>query len=240
MKIGIIHSVSGESAKMLTDYLKEDGHIVTIHRPYKDDYPKKDFDGYDYVVSLGCSAETRYHKKRINTATAVAQCVDKRLSFASFDRAGIATVEWTTKKSSIPEYWDQVAVRKSASGRKAEDLEWYLLPLEMNLVPNDAELYTRCFYGMYEYRIIVLEGKIVGRYFKRTLADGSWEMVLHKPHGFENMDDHVLRAAKALGISYAGFDVLAKTKNDFVILEANSGATVTHEACVAFQELFSK
>ncbi|MNQ79946.1 hypothetical protein D3C85_949070 [compost metagenome] len=52
------------------------------------------------------------------------------------------------------------------------------------------------------------------------------------------MDEHCLRAAKALGIDYVGFDVVAKTKKDFRILEANSAARLEDEAENAIVEYY--
>jgi glutathione synthase/RimK-type ligase-like ATP-grasp enzyme len=51
------------------------------------------------------------------------------------------------------------------------------------------------------------------------------------------MDAICIRAARALSIDYVGFDVLAQTKNDCVIIEANSGPILTEEAIDAFHEL---
>jgi len=54
------------------------------------------------------------------------------------------------------------------------------------------------------------------------------------------MDNMCLKAAHALGIDYVGFDVLAQTKNDCVIIEANSGPILTDEALEAFQTLIGE
>ena len=239
MKIAIIHSVSGRSAKFLKEYLVEAGHKVDIFRPYNDD--RIDFMEYDKVISLGCSAKT-YTKinARINTGTAIKLCVDKRLTFAAFDKHNVPTVGWTTEWRNIPKHWDQVVVRMKADGRKAEDLDFYILPDQLGNVPKNAALYTQCHYGRFEYRVVVLAGKVVGRYFKALIPGGEWEFRLQNPKGFKEMDKQCIKAAKALGIDYVGFDVLAHTKKNFVILEANSGATVDREAAVAFVELFKK
>lgn len=239
MKIAIIHSVSGQSAKYLKEYLEEAGHKASIFKPF-DMYGTPDLTAYDWVVSLGCSAGVDHKEnRRINNPVAVKQCIDKRLSFASFNRAGVKTLEWTTEVGKIPKTWDQVAVRKDACGRKAEDLEWYVLPLERDKLPRDAALYTRCHYGRSEYRLYVLCGRVVGRYLKVENGDGEIEMVLKPSRGFDVMDEHVIRAAKALNIDYAGFDIIAHNKKDFAILEANSGATLQHDVAVAFVDFFN-
>ena len=70
------------------------------------------------------------------------------------------------------------------------------------------------------------------------MVDGSVNFNHQAPKGFEKIDEHCIKAAKALGIDYVGFDVLAHTKKDFVILEANSGAIMTDEAALAIVEYF--
>lgn len=238
MKIAIVHSVSGESAKFLKEYLVEAGHKVDIHRPHESG--RLHYYEYDHVINLGCSAPIEGPRGAItNRPAAVRLCIDKRMTFAVMEKYKLHTLEWTTDFNKVPDRWGQVAVRKDACGRKAEDLEWYLLPLEKHLVPRDAALYTRCFYGRFEYRIVVLRGKVVGRYYKSLKPNGDWEMKLQSAHGFEMIDRDVTRAALYLGIDYAGFDVIAKNKKDFAILEANSGATITHEAAVEFVNLLS-
>lgn len=238
MKIAIIHSVSGLSAKYLAEYLTEAGHNVSIHKPH--DTGRRDFRDFDKVISLGCSAPTNTKQgARLNTGVAVKQCIDKRLTFAALDRAGVKTLEWTTDFNKIPKTWDQVVVRQKADGRKAEDLAYYLLPSERGDVPKNAALYTRFHYGKYEYRVFVVGGKVVGRYYKARVGE-DWEMRLQPAAGFELMDEHCIKAAKALGINYVGFDILAHNKKDFAILEANSGASMLHESAVALVELISK
>lgn len=234
MNISILHTVCKQSAEYLKEYLEANGHSVSITNPNK--YERIPF-RTDYIVSLGCSAVTEGFK-RINSPVAVKQCVSKVLSFAAFNRAGVSTVEWTTEYNKIPKHWDQIVVRKKVDGRKAEDIEYHLRDDGMHLVPKNAALYTQCFYGRREYRIVVFRGKVVGRYHKH-LDGETWEFNLKDGKGFEKMDDHCIRAAKALGIDYVGFDVLSKNKNDFVILEANSGATMTHEAALAICEFFN-
>jgi len=75
---------------------------------------------------------------------------------------------------------------------------------------------------------------VVGRYYKAETPDDKgvleWSFNVQPKRGFEKMDEACLKAAKALGIDYVGFDVVAMNKNDFVILEANSGPILTGEA----------
>ncbi len=78
-------------------------------------------------------------------------------------------------------------------------------------------------------------GKVVGRYYKKETglnADGQieWTFTPQRKRGFEAIDDACVRGAKALGIDFVGFDVVAQDKQHFVVLEANSGPIITDEA----------
>lgn len=235
MKIAIIHSVSGKSAKQLAEGFntRTYGQIsAEVFRPFKDD--RENFNDFDYVFSLGCSANT-VHKNRINKAEAIGTCVNKVLSFEAFNKAKVDTVAYCTRKQDVPKHWDTVVIRDDPKGRKAEGLR-FANQCDGEPIP-DGLLFTEHFDHKMEFRIVVFIGKVVGRYLKRTV-DGEWIFDLLEKRGFEKMDDHCIRAAAALGIDYVGFDVVANNKKDFAILEANSGAIMTDEAETAIIEYF--
>lgn len=229
-RIAIITSVSGNSAKQLATALNERTHgecSAEIFRPFKDG--KTDFREFDYVLSLGCSAETQ-HKKgtKSNKAKAVDRCVDKPSTFEALKRAGVPTVNYCTHWKDVPKGWATVVIRDKVDGRKAEGLR-FVNQCDGEEVPKDGVLYSEHFDHKYEYRIMVWKGEVVGRYHKHDVA-GEWFFNLRPAAGFEVMDAACLEAAKALEIDYVGFDVVAVNKKNFRILEANSGAILTEEA----------
>ena len=229
MKIAIIHSVAGISSKALSLALKNNGIESQVFRTSEID--KRDFYEFDHVFSFGTSYKTN-HNHRLNSSAAVRNCISKPLSFECFRRAQVNTVDYVLKKP-IPKTWDWVVIRDDAEGRKAEGISYH----ENNEFVPDGNLYTEYFEHKYEYRIMVFRDKIVGRYFKQE-ENGDWYFNLQPVRGFEMMDDHCLRAAKALKIDYVGFDVVANTKKDFRIIEANSAARLTDEAETAIVEYF--
>lgn len=236
MKIAIIHSVSGQSAKVIKEALLTRSHgaikEVDIFKPFEDGH--YNFYDYDYVLSLGCS-EYSEGATRLNKPAAVSACVSKPKTFEALKKAGVNTVPYVLRKKDVPKDWDTVVIRTKKDGRKAEGL-FYANQCDDEPIP-DGELFTRHFDHKYEYRIMVFMGKVVGRYYKRE-EEGEWYFELQPAKGFETMDDHCLRAAKALGIDYVGFDVVAVNKKNFAILEANSGARITDEAETAIVEYF--
>lgn len=229
MKVAIIHYVAGISSKILAKALNNNGvkaEVFNLNNTFKVDYRE-----FDQVFAYGCSAES-LHQNRLNTARAVSCCVNKPKTFDALRKANVNTVEYVLKKP-IPKHWDWVVIRDKINGRKAEGLNYH----ENNELVPIGNLYTEYFEHKYEYRIMVFLGKVVGRYFKKTIAD-DWYFNLQPAKGFEEMDDQCIRAAKALGIDYVGFDVVANTKKDFRILEANSGPRITDEAENAIVEYF--
>ena len=230
LKVAIIHSVAGISSKVLAKALKNNGVMADVFR-YGDMY-STDLKKYDYVFFFFFSGYT-VHNNRINSAGAVATCVRKPRTFDALIKAKVATVEYCTNKADIPKHWDWVVIRDKINGRKAEGLHYH----ENNdQVPNGV-LFSEYFEHKYEYRIMVFKNEIVGRYYKAE-DNGDWYFNKQPAKAFEVMDEHCLRAAKAIGIDYVGFDVVANNKKDFRILEANSGPRITDEAENAIVEYF--
>lgn len=230
MKVAILSSVSGESSKILAQGLRDNGVEADVFRTKTQDFPDK---GYTHVFGYGCSVASR-NGERLNKAEAVKRCVDKTKTFDAMAHAGCDTVEYVTNVFQVPKRWEWVVIRNEIAGRKAEGLSYAEnIP---GKIPN-GELFSEYFEHKYEYRIMVFRGSVVGRYFKAE-DKGDWYFNNQPAKGFEKMDDHCIRAAAALGIDYVGFDVVAKNKNTFKILEANSGPRITDEAEYAIIEYY--
>jgi glutathione synthase/RimK-type ligase-like ATP-grasp enzyme len=231
MKIAIIHYVAGISSKSLAEALRYNGITADVFKLSKDGPPDPRA-GYTHVFSYGAGFAGAY-PNRINEAAAVLRCVDKTQTFDALKKAGCNTVEYCTRKQDIPKHWETVVVRTKIDGRKAEGLDYH----ENDGRIPDGALFSEYFEHKFEYRIMVFKGVVVGRYFKAE-KEGDWYFNVQPKKGFEIMDDHCIRAAKALGIDYVGFDVVANTKKDFRILEANSAPRITDEAENAIVEYY--
>lgn len=190
----------------------------------------------DYLFSYGCSDTPPWNKHKINVKDAVKRCVSKLNTFMRLD--GVCPIpEYRKRGELIPAKWERIVVRSKVDGRKAEDLDYFF---QGDVLP-DAPLYTEYFEHKYEYRIVVFMGKVVGRYYKKedgVDANGQpeWSFMVQPKRGFEAIDDACLKASKALGIDYVGFDIVAMDKQHFVVLEANSGPILTEEAETAIVE----
>lgn len=224
---------SCKSAKALAEA------IGAVHcNPYEQD--RYDFSKYDGVINYGVSRKLRY-QNIVNTPEAVSICVDKLKTFEIFKKNGIAHPGFTTKKAEVPKDWETVVVRTDLYARANKGMDyWYAH--EGKPLP-DAVLYTKYFEHENEYRIVVLFGEVMGRYIKKTIVDaespdGRWDFLLMHKQGFEAVDAECIKAAKALGIDYVGFDVVENKKGQFQILEANSGPILTEEVSAKFIKAF--
>jgi len=192
---------------------------------------RMDFREFDLVFNYGSSKMITYNAI-INRPESVANCIDKINSFSIFNIHNIPTVEWITDKNKIPKKWDIITCRSSATGSGAKELEYCY---DYKNIP-DAVLYTEYFSHEYEMRIVVFQGEVVGRYLKEE-TNGEWNFVELQKRGMKSVDTACINAAKALGIDYVGFDVLANDCEDFVILEANSGPVLTDEVRKAISKI---
>ena len=232
----ILSSVCGISALTLAKGLNTRtwGTVrAVVEKPY-DKIPA--ITPNDIIFRYGCVAAIGGNAKAIiNKRSSVQNCISKIKTFAILKKAGVPIVDYCTDWSKVPKNWDIITVRKSQAGRKAADLD-YIEHHEL-IKFRDAELFTEYFQHKYEYRIVIFMGRIVGRYYKSD-DKGEWTFKLQPPRGFEEMDAACLKAAKALDIDYVGFDVVANTKRDFKILEANSGPVITPESEEAIVNYF--
>lgn len=232
MRVAIITSVSQQSSRELAEHLQDNDIEAKVFQPWKDG--SSDFRAYDYVFSYGCSAETQ-HKKRINSRQATLRCVDKVQAFKYMQE--IAPIpRWWTEIGPINKDVETLVIRQDRKGRKAEDLSYWYRESELPIPHGD--LYTEYFEHKREYRVTVFMGN-TWVYFKNFSKEtGMHTFNLQRVKDYPKIVDACNKAAKAIGIDYASFDVVAKTKEHFVILEANSGTILTEEVSTGIVEYF--
>lgn len=229
MRICVVYpNACKESALYLAEAIGADAV-----NPYKSN--RTDFTQYDVVFNYGVGHRL-YANKVINHPRAVGDCVNKLYTFNTLKLCKLAHPAYWKNKQDVPKDIDIVVCRDKVDGRAAEGMTFCHQHLDEKL-PN-AELYTEWFDTMFEYRIVVFMGKVVGRYHKAAKEDNTWEFVLCVKKGFEVIDDECLKAAKALNIDYVGFDVVENEHGQFVILEANSGPIITDESVTVIKKYF--
>jgi glutathione synthase/RimK-type ligase-like ATP-grasp enzyme len=221
MKICVMYSKHcNKSAKALAKALGADANNISLTG-------RRDFTEYDLLLSYGCSAGTA-HKRRLNLSNSILACIDKVETFKALNAANIPTVEWTTNPADTVE-WDVVVCREKLAGKANKGMTYVYQGEELPECP----LYTKYFHHKCEYRVVVFQGAVIGRYRKDIDDNGDWEFTKMLKRGFEDIDSMALKAAKALNIDFVGFDVLANKRGKVLILEANSGPVLTDDVAKA-------
>ena len=234
MKICVVHpAATKESAAKLAKAVNG----VTWN-PYKDYRPRVAFDLYfNYGVSDAPNIELpQLQAEVVNPPRAVRISTDKIKSYKAFQAAGVPTCEFVTNDKDIPKTWKEVVCREVVNGRNCEGI---LITGQDNIVKGNP-LYTRFFKHTEEHRVVVYKGAVVARYMKTNLKDGQYDLQLMQAYGYEEVDALAIAAARAVGLDYAGVDILHDgSSGKSICLEINSGPLLTDEAHDFFQKLFN-
>lgn len=236
MRVAITTSVSVTSAKELAQDLKNNGIDAVVFRPYKQDVDRT-FPGFTDVFCYGCSAQVD-HQNVTNRRSAVLKCVDKVKTFQTLNALGLSTVRWWVPETvkHLPKDVEVLVVRGDRKGKKAEDFSYWYKENKQPLPP--AELYTEYYDHKWEYRVTYFRGHVFVYWKQYNPDDGMHEFVLQRLSKYPKMVDECTQAAIGLGIDYVSFDVVAKSREDFAILEANSGSILTDEVSTAIVEYY--
>jgi hypothetical protein len=230
MKIILAPKACKESATRLANALG-----IRMYNPYKEDYPVGDH--VKMIINYGCS-EYRRNKftKDFNTQIHARCCINKLLTFRALRANGLSVPEFTGRKQ-VASMWDNdeiVVCHTKRDGRKNEGIE-YRHPDEL----VDAHVYTKYFFHKKEYRVLVFNHKVIGIYSKILDDENNWDLVKLQLRGFNEIIEQCEKASRAVAMDFVGFDVVANTRKDFKILEANSGPIITDEAIEAFKKFFN-
>lgn len=216
----ILHSVTGKSAKALSESMNKAGLPCKVQRPYKDGYIGED--GVKYI-NLGCSKFMQSGEYALNTPQSVLNCVDKRTTFKLL--SGLPIPRWCDKWEDIGDDWTGVVARAIVGGNNGDGLEYYDTKEQ---VPKGLELYTETHYWSSEFRVIVSLGRVFV-YKKLSDKSGAWVFKKQVNKEYDKIVKTCVEAARRLGVEHVGFDVLAHNRNKFIILEANSGSLLSEE-----------
>lgn len=222
----VVHpQVCAESAQRLAKALG-----ATSWNPRKEYFPHKvvGHKGIKYF-NYGFGDVIPFEKdcvRIINPSAAICVSTDKIKSYAAFKKAGVPTCNYVTDEEDVPEDWNLVVSRETTTGRNCEGV--MICPRD-DLVPT-CPLYTEYFEHDEEHRIVVFQGKVLARYMKTNLKDGEYDLQYMLPQGYEELDKTAIAAAKAVGLDYAGVDLLYNSDNQLhICLEINSGPLLTEE-----------
>lgn len=220
--------IAKQSAKELANYINADAL-----NPFESTI--RNYNNYDHVFNYGCNRNIVPHRSIINKPSAVAKCIDKVQTFLAMQAVGAPHPAFTTNKSEVPNTWKSIVIRKNRFGAQAKDLIYK----DRGETLPDGDLYTEWYKHKFEFRVVVFRGQVIGRYLKEEeTGTGRWCLNSMDPLGFEQIEAHCVNSARALGIDYCGFDVLAKDQTHFTILEANSAPIITADALTSIKSYY--
>lgn len=238
-------------------------------RIQEDSYPI--FEPGDVVINYGCSTTPAWNALAaqrgafiLNHWGCVATCANKQLTLKALQDEDVPTLVWTTDRE-VAKNWDRVVVRHKVKGTRGDGIE-VLNQGEFDVLP-DAPLYTKYYRKAQEFRIHVFQNSIIDYTQKKRLTSEKVEerniernkYVRSHANGWVFCRDDVMysgelcelaiRACKAVGIDYAGVDILAnfdkdsKTVKDAVVCEINSAPgmqkTTYQRYCNAIKEVLN-
>lgn len=229
MRLCVIHPKRcKESATKLAQALGAD-----VSNPYRE--RRYNYRHYDMVINYGFGDDIAGNL--FNNTNVVKRCKNKFATLSILSIAGIPVPKFTNSKFIASKLNLPLVCHTQKEGMQNQGIEY----VEGGGVAiPDAHLYTEYFHHKREYRVVVLKHKVVGIYRKDQVDKDTWDLNTLSHKGFKSISDACIKASKALLADYVGFDVVANTREDFRILEANSGPIITDEVIEAFKQLFNK
>ena len=177
----------------------------------------------------------------LNSPTAVANSVDKRITLEMLSSAGVSCLEHTTDKQVAYEWYltgDDVVVRTTAKGKKGNGIELCTPTYpksEGGLDPLDypnAPLFTKHYDKDVEFRVHVVNGEVIDYVQKKRMGKKKRErigitdnnmLVRNHKRGWVFAHNDIIRSPlveklaldtiNVLGLDYGGIDILAKVSD---------------------------
>ena len=171
--------------------------------------------------------------KLLNHPDAVALAVNKIETLKALNAADVPTLEWCT---TLNDAWDwqrendTVIARRTVTGTNGNGI---VVCGKLDIIPP-APLYTRYFKGLYEFRIHVVNGKVIDRAEKRRREgeeannevrnhDNGWVFCREGVESIPMVDDASIRAVAALGLDFGAVDIKCNRQyGKCAVLEVNT------------------
>lgn len=209
---------------------------------------RPDFKRHDVIINYGCGetpvwGDDVHFVPILNHWNAVRRCANKLSAFKILTSEAVPCLTWTANKEAA-QRWSRVVVRHKLTGTGGDGIE-IIHPLKGEEIP-DAPLYTNYFKKNTEFRVHVFDGEVIDYTQKRQLlSEHSKERgietnpyVRNHKNGWvfcregiiynDTICELAVKAARAIGVDYAGVDILAnfdketKQLKNAVVCELNS------------------
>lgn len=206
----------------------------------------------DVVINWGITKNLKSCAPTLNSPESVGDASNKSIAFTMMSISGVRCVEWTALKC-IAEVWLQedstVVVRKKLTGHSGDGIVILEKGFKIENVP-EAPLYTRYVHKVKEFRVHVVNGKVIDTQQKIKDPDRevvSWKVRSHE-NGFifarngivhsEDRDNLAINACKALGLDFGAVDIVQDKKGVLYVLEVNTAPGLEGQTVKNYAEAF--
>jgi glutathione synthase/RimK-type ligase-like ATP-grasp enzyme len=200
----------------------------------------------DIVVNWGVTSHFMVGKNIKNLSSEVKIACNKLETFKTLAFSNISTVDWTTKPEFAKNWNSTVVVRNKLTGHSGDGI----VIVEKDEPIPIAPLYTRYIYKVVEYRVHVVNGKVIDTCKKirdpaRTPTD--WKVRSHK-NGFIFTRNSVIpnigrnqiaiNTIEALDLDFGAVDIIEDKNGKFYVLEVNTAPGLEGKTVELYAEAF--
>lgn len=190
------------------------------------------------------------HEKVLNFPMFVKTATDKLQAFIKFSDEDVKTVEWTNVQSDAQgwsTYFEHtVVVRNKLTGHSGDGI---VIIDRLQPVPK-APLYTKYVFKVKEFRVHVVNGKVIDT--QQKIKDPDLEVVSWKVRSHDNgfifarngiaadpaRDSLAVAATSALGLDFGAVDIIQDKKGVYYVLECNTAPGLEGQTIISYAEAF--
>ncbi len=208
----------------------------------------------DIVINWGCSTADLGHvaDQVLNVPLQVSRATNKLTAFALMKVGNVQTVEWCKPDDheTLAEWQAKESViigRQKLTGHSGDGI----IIIDKGEALQPALLYTRYIFKEREYRVHVVDGKVIDTQKKIRDPDRvptSWKVRSHE-NGFifarngiehsDNRDGLAVAAVHALGLDFGAVDIIEDKHGKFYVLEVNTAPGLEGQTIINYGEAFS-
>lgn len=188
----------------------------------------------------------------LNPPKAVAIAVNKLETFKKFKEMGIKHPEWTSNSEEALKWWMEgfiTLARWKLSAKGGEGIEIFSLN---KVFKSGAPLYTKYFKKKEEYRVHVVDGKVIDFVIKKNRkgAQPNYQ-IRNTSNGWifcrkgvilpKYVAEEAIKAVKALGLDFGAVDVgYNVSKNEPCVFEVNCAPGIEGQTIESYTKAFKE
>lgn len=245
------YKVTSESAHRLKDALKEAGKTAIIVYPDRNYQCKEG----DLIIGWGASKEPKWKSslgkagEALNLWDKVENSIDKKKAFSWFSNMHVSIPKYTDQEQEAYSWLcngEIVVGRKQLRGMKGNGI----IIMKNKSAFVSCKLYTKFIPNTVEYRVYVFGDEVIDVIQKRRQQgtndpgfvrseENGWVFCRNNVHMPLLCKNHAIKAVKALGLYFAGVDILwSTTEFKPYVLETNTCPDIFGTGLKIFRDAF--